>query len=328
MADIKEYTFIKNIDELVEKKLKELKLSPKIPFNLKELKKDNRRFYSVPCIQNKKKQVFLKILVVKEEVATYTLKKEIEITKFLSDVHPFKKGLNIPLFIDCGSKDSSSWLLHEYLPGPLVGYFYEVYKKGSEQKVIKKIVNNLISLQSIPVTKHKTRLSKIPITERGFKYYLQEIEFRKGFLKKEREIPFKAITGFVKDRKKYFKAEVLAHGDYTLANFFIHKNKIYVTDWEHAHLDNFTSDIAHLWSQAWRYPKWRKRLILYFLAELPKYKNKKFKELFRAMALIEALGELAFGSEICEKKYKTGAKKAAKKTIEATFKSFYHLINL
>ena len=329
MADIREYTFIKNIDELVKEKLKELKLSPKIPLNLKELKKDNRRFYSAPCMQNKKKWVFLKMLVVKEQTAAYTLKKEIEITKFLSEVYSSpKKHFSIPLFIHGDSKNSPYWFLHQYLPGPLVGYFYEIYSDGLRQKVIKQIVDNLISFQSISVVKHKIRLSKISVTKRNFKHYLREIEFRKGFLKKEKNIPYEAIIDFIKKREKYFKAEILADGDYTLANFFIHKNKVYITDWEHVHLDNFASDIAHLWIQTWRYPKWRKELILYFLTKLSKYRVRKFKELFRSMILIEALGEMAFNSEICEKKYKTEAKKAAKKVMKAAFKSFNHLINL
>jgi hypothetical protein len=333
MADINKYNFIKNIEQVVQNKMLELNLKPKKPLNLKELKKDNRRFYSVPCKYGNK-QVFLKMLVVTEDYPAYEIKKEINITKFLSGINlpaaRQKKQLNIPLFVDGDTENFPYWFTHEFLPGPLVGYFYEMHKPGFEIKKIKQIVDNLLDLQSISTKKYKKQIEKISLPTANLKRHLEEIDFRKGFLKKEKNIPFGEIIKFVKDREKYFvKARlVIAHGDFNLANFFIYKNKVYTTDFERVHLNNFAADIAHLWGQTWRYPKWRKKLIIYFLSKLPQNKKEIFKELFRSVMLIEALGTLAFNSEICEKKYKAGAKKSARDTIQASFKSFNDLINL
>ena len=131
-------------------------------------------------------------------------------------------------------------------------------------------------------------------------------------------------------RQQIFKNSnfVIAHGDFTLANFFIHQKKVYLTDWEHCHLDNFAYDISHLWIQLWRYSVWRKKLISDFISLCPKNKIVEFEELFRAVMLTEALGELRWTSELCQKKYRPGAIKNAHKTIKNSLKSFNQLTNL
>lgn len=329
MADINEYTFIKDIESTVTEKMKELNLSPKKPLNLKKLKSDNRRFYATEGKMDKK-QVFFKMLVVKDSWPAYTLKKEAQITKFFSQRTYPKSKLHIPLFVDGDIENSPYWFCHEFLPGPLVGYFYEINKQGKLKKSIEQIIDNLISLHNISVSRHKKTLNAINLNERNFARQLKEIDIRKSYLKGEKNIPFEKIKGFIQERKKYFNASqtVLCHGDYTLANFFINKNHVYVTDWEHIRLDNIATDLAHMWAQTWRHPKWRKEAVEYYISQLPKNKIKNFQELFRAMALIEALGEIAFSSKICKKKYKKGAIKAARATVKSAFAGFNNLMNL
>ena len=132
------------------------------------------------------------------------------------------------------------------------------------------------------------------------------------------------------DQEKYLKeAEfVLTHGDFTLANFFINKNKVYITDWEHVRLDNRAADISHLWIQTWKFPAWRKKLLSCFISKLPKNKRDRFKEIFRVIIITEALGELAYSIYICPKKQVNNSKRSAKKTIESSLKGFDSLLNI
>lgn len=329
MADINEYIFIKNIESTVAGKLEELELSVKKPLGLKKLKSDNRRFYVTPG-KIGKKQVFFKMLIVNGEWPAYTLKKEAQITKFFSQITYNKNKLHIPLFVDGDIENQPYWFCHEFLPGPLVGYFYEMNKQGQINKSIKQIIDNLVALHSVSIYRHKKTLNDINLAERDFERQLKEINIRKAYLKGEKNIPFEKIKKFVQERERHFKAfkPVLCHGDYTLANFFIHKNQVYTTDWEHIHFDNMATDLVHMWAQTWRYPKWRKKAVEYYISQLPKNKTESFQELFRAMALIEALGEMAFSAKICKKQYKTGAIKAARATVESAFASFNNLTNL
>ena len=324
MSNIPEYHYIKGIDKTVKERLKELDLTPKL--SLSSFKKKKKRFYSLPCATKDKKKVFFKILLVEEDWVGRLLKRETIVTKLLTN-YP---NLNIPGFVSADIENMPYWFIHEYLPGPLVGHFYEIYKQGQKKEIIRKIADNLLAFQTINKKKKKIT-SRIPfLGERGFKTHLHIIKEREGLVKDKKGIDFKSIYQFAKKQEKYLKeAEfVLTHGDFTLANFFTNKNKVYVTDWEHVRLDNRAADISHLWIQTWRFPAWRKELLSYFISKLPKNSQNKFKEIFRLIIITEALGELAYSIYICPKKYINDSKKFAKKTIESSLKGFDFLLNI
>ena len=248
MSNIPEYHYIKGIDKTIKDKLKELNLIPRLP--LSSFKKKKKRFYSSPCTTKNKEKVFFKTLLVKEDWVSRLLKGEAIVTKLLTN-YP---NLNISGFVSADIENMPYWFIHEYLPGPLVGHFYEIYKQGQKKEIIKKIVDNLLAFQTIDKKKKKIT-SRIPfLGEREFKTHFNIIKEREGLVKDKKGIDFKAIYQFAKKQEKYFKeAEfVLTHGDFTLANFFIHpvkspsrrgvpkgqfnragKNKVYITDWEH-----------------------------------------------------------------------------------------------
>ena len=119
---------------------------------------------------------------------------------------------------------------------------------------------------------------------------------------------------------------VLTHGDFTLENHFIHKNKVYITDFEWIRYDNLTADLAHLWIQSWRYPQWRKKLLSSFLNTFKNKEKKDVKKIFRMTIINEALGEIRWNSEICNKKYKKEVIKMSSKTIINSLKSFNYLL--
>lgn len=319
--------FIPNIDNLAAKTLKELNLRP--AFSIDKFKKKNKRFYSTRCETENNDEVFLKILISKEIVPALWLKKEALFTEFISDFAEAKKGLNIPIYLSSQMNKKPYWFMHQYLPGSLTGHHFKIYKKGLSPKIRNKIIDNIVSLQSISYKKNKKALNKINLPKRTYKEYIEKIKRFEKIINKnnDKEIDFKEIYKFFEQRKKYFNAKefVLAHGDFTLANLFINKGNVYLTDWEQAHLDNFAADVARMWIQTFNYPKWRKKLVLYFLSKIPAKSQKKFKESFRAITIVEALVEFASSPK---SKKESKIKKMQKQTLACAIKGFNHLINL
>ncbi len=299
--------------------VKNLKLKPELP--LSDFIKKEKRFYSTPCKTEDGKLVFIKILISKRKEDAFRLKKEVEATKFLSQFAKKNKNFNIPLYISANIKNQPYWFIHQYLPGHLLGSFYEIHKSGKNKEVIVNIVDNLTSLQKI--------LSGVELEKRGFDFYLGRLKKGEKILKDRYPIDFKKAYNFFEKKREYFKKTklVTAHGDYTLANFFVHKKKTYITDWEHFHLTNFAYDIAHLWIQTFRYHIWRKKLILNFISKMPKDKIKIFQELFRVVIITEALSEIIMGLNISPK-HKLKARKTNIITIQAAIKSFDALMVL
>lgn len=323
------YELIPNIQKIAEKKLAALKLTPKIPFV--EFVKKRKQYYSTPCLTADGKSVFFKILIIDNKGSAIALQREAEITKFLTDCPELKQKLNISAFVDADTKNFPYWFIHQYIEGPLVGHFYQLFREGKKEKYIPRIIDNLIGLQDIPHKKVQElfRQKKYNLWSRTYSEYQKTISsYQKEIGDKKGKIAFQKIYKFFEDRKTLLRKTkyVLVHGDFTLANFFINKETAYLTDWEHSHLDNFAYDVSHLWIQLWRYPSWRRKLIKDFIAKIPKEKINEFKELFRTTIIAEALGELHWSSEICEKKYKQGAIKNGHKSIKNSLKSFEQLI--
>lgn len=326
-----EREFINNIDEIVKRKLKELKLKPKPKLSLRLFKENKKRFYATPCKTEQDEMVFLKLLITREKKAAIGLKRDAEFTKFLSKSAETKKALNIPLFVAAGIKEFPYWFLHQYIPGPLIGHHFKIYKEGLKQGIRKKVIDNLLALQSISYKRNKGLLLKIPLKEKGIRNYLdslKNLEHKMRLQKRAKEIDFKKIYRFSESQKSYFKRDnlVLAHGDFTLANFFVHNNKVYLNDWEHVCLDNIAADISKLWIQTYKYPVWRSKLILYFLSKLPVQRRKDFKKGFRMLAILEALNEFVCDLYISSKD--SLIKKATRETIESALKGFDFLITL
>ena len=92
-------------------------------------------------------------------------------------------------------------------------------------------------------------------------------------------------------------------------------------------LDNIAADLAHLWLQTWRYPKWRKNLLSAFLFNLSSKEKKEFEKAFRLTVIIQGLGEIRWNAQICKKKYKKGVITASEKAIKSALKGFNHFIN-
>ncbi|MDP2951361.1 MAG: phosphotransferase [bacterium] len=277
--------FIKNIDNKIAQTLKQLNLKPEL--DLVKFKAQDKRFYTTPCLDKQGKKVLFKALIGLEAEDRFRIKKEIA---FLKAFHKMALGKNIgALKIIKANLNYPQWVLREYLEGKIIGHHFDLY---NEKPIIRKqITDNLIALQKI-------KLKNFPLKKKTANDYLKKIN---GFAK-ERVVQKQAEEellllkeGFTKVKNLLNKNNnVLCHGDFTLANFFVNKNKLYLTDWELAHLGNLASDIARTWIQTFRYPKWREALINDLLKKLKTQKEQNiFKELFCFEVAYQAFVELS-----------------------------------
>lgn len=310
---------IDNVDKITEEKLKELKLKPEMP--LDSFIENDKRFYSTPCKTEDGKLIFIKILISKRKEDALRLKKEVKITKFLSKCAKASKDLNILPLIKVNTTKHPYWFLRQYVPGSMLGYDFEIYKEGLKEKTIRKVVDTLLALQSMPLN--------ISLKEKGADDYLKTIKVFENKLQlkdREREIDFKEIYHFFENQRKYFKKEnpVLAHGDLVLKNLFVNQNSIYLIDWELARIDNSAADIARLCIQPYKYSDWRKKLVLYFSSKLPRHRKENFNELFRVAIMVEAIAE--FFCDILITPKESQIQKTMKQTIKAALKGFDFLL--
>jgi len=320
------YKTLPDIKNRIEKKLKELHLKPKL--SIDQAIKEKRHFFSSICYTKTGRKVFLKILLRKEKRFYLSILREIKILKLLTK-NPAFKELNIPPYLDGDSKNSPPWSIHKYIEGNIIGDFYEIYPQYQKKKYITKIINNLKVLQSVPnsvIQEVKKSVREIEIV--NYKSYPKMVrDFQKNI--KNLKIDSNKIYKFLSSYQDSFSSfkKVITQGDFTLANHIASGEKIYLTDWEWVRLDNIAADIAHLWLQTWRYPKWRNNLLLSFLSGLSIKEKQEFKTAFRLTIIIQALGEIRWNAQICKKKYKKGVISASEEAIKNAIKDFNYFIN-
>lgn len=316
--------YIENISDITREILKNLRLYPMR--DLGEFISKNKRFYSTPCKMGKE-MVFFKILIVNETGPIEAIQREIVVRKFLNS---YKKEIPTTQLIAFDDKNFPYWYISNYINGKLLGNFYRLHFENL--KYIKKIVGILSLIHQIPESElaNISRIKNAFFWERGWDGYLKMIKnyprgIARNILKK---IARKSIEKFFIQSKKLFDStqKMLSHGDFTLANFVVKGEKLFIVDWEQAHIDNFAYDLAHLWIQMWRYPIWKKKMLEEFILHLEKEKIEEFKEIFRAIIITEALGELRFSIKLCEKKYVRGVIAHSIKTIKNALMGFESLI--
>jgi len=321
------YQYINNIEKKVQQKLEDLSLNPELP--LSKFIKRKRRFYAVPCRTKEHQRVFFKIVLVKGEKTKRLFKREIKANLFMQR----KRSIAVPSIISAETKKTPYWFTREYVYGFPTGYFYDISKAAQKKEVAEKIAGNLFALQNISIPFSRKINSSEILEERKFQNYHKIIKRRESLVsaKDKKDIDIKAVYNLLEELKKKYADQVdlvFCHGDYTLANFLLSSEKVYVTDWEHLRLDNFCVDLAHLWIETWKFPKWRKALLNHFASKIPARKQEMFKEIFRIVVISNALGGLAFGIHLCPKADVEGARKSAKAAIKAALIGFDPLLSL
>ncbi len=318
--EILKYQYTENIREKGNKLIEDLNLKANTSIN--DFIERKKRFYAADCKTKGGEKVFLKILLVEDAKVEKLFKNEIKANLLAQK----EKEIAVPKIIKFDIENPPYFFMRDFVGGEDVGYFYDISKDAQNEKIAKEVASNLFAIQNID---HK-KFNFIFDEKRRFVNYKKIIKEREEKIlpKDKKGVDMNSIYRLLEETiKKYGKIPLVpCHGDYTLANFILFKERVYVIDWEHFRLDNFCVDLAHLWVETWKFPKWRKTLLTHFLSLLTPEKQKTFKEIFRIVVIGNALGGLAYGIHICPEKDSDGAKKTAKSAINAALTSFDSLL--
>lgn len=292
---------IKNIKEKVDKKLKELKLTPEKPLNSEFILNANH-YYVTSCFDKNQKKYFFKSSLIDEKECLSNLEKEIYFHKQALNYSSKKTGF-IPKYIASGKDGKFIWMLREYAPGKEMGELREINKNLLDKKHIPIILQEVLDTRELieRIFSPKNCPLKISKTTYAYEFYLRnkdELDYDHSYFKKEmkeyetKEIDFEKILNFYRKHKKLLvdSLTVGVHGDLNPQNLLIaSNNKIYIIDWERIHWDVQPSEIDFLWASAWDNPEWQSELLKQYFE---KVKNKeKFKTLWRLEIMARCWGE-------------------------------------
>lgn len=311
-------------------------LAKKENFEMKKPLKDfilkKKRFYASSAHQNGKK-IFLKARIIDDNGSVAGLKKEMGITKLMTENKSIAGKVNFTKFLGGSVSEIPEWYAHEFVEGKILGDFYDIPKKILSENYVEGVVENLRNLQTATkdFIKDAEKIGIIgSIKKRGYDDYKNTIAFYEKEKVGKNKINFAKISELFENNKKLLDEDpVIAHGDFTLANQIVGDDgKIYLSDWESVRIDNIAADLAHLWVQSWRYPQWREKLLGTFLENLPDDKKENFKTIFRLMAIEQSLAEIRWNSELCEKKYKKGIIDMSIKVIQTALEGFEGFVRI
>lgn len=273
--------------------------------------KNKKHLYSTKCIDKNGRVVFIKAVLNDEERFFTGLKNEALTLKCFND-NENNQGIKVPRFLNADFASSPVWFMHEFVPGTIIGRFYDLFRTST--KYIDPLVANLIALHKISSACIKKIKTIETIESQEYKRIIRDHQKNSPRLKKL--INFEDILKlFDKNGAVLNEAPmVLTHGDFSFANQIVSRGQIYLIDWEWVRLDNFCVDLAHLWVQSWRYPKWQENLVASYRRHLDKKTDKIFEQNFDLMVINQALNELRWNVEICPKIYK---KKATRFCLDA-----------
>ncbi len=330
----KENKFMYKTITEIGQKIKDL--AKKEDFEMRKPLKDfvgkKKRFYASSVLKNGQK-IFLKARIVDDNGSVTGLKKEMEITRIMTEDKNIAGKVNFTKFLDGSFSEIPEWYTHEYVEGKLLGDFYEMPARSKDENYIKKVVENLRNLQIVSdefIKKAQASGIMKYIKKRGYENYKNTIDFYCKEKTGRNKIDFNKVYALLSENKADLDENlVIAHGDFTLANQIAGEDgKIYLSDWESVRIDNIAADLAHLWVQTWRYKKWRSKLLQTFLESLPEDQKEHFKNIFKVTAIEQAMAEIRWNSDLCEKKYKKGVIDISIKTIKTALEGFEGLLSI
>lgn len=283
---------IPNIEAKIDKKLKSLKLSPRItPHSFFKKHTDNKHRYFSPC---KNREGSLLGFYARCHDNENAKKKTIQEINFLNSIKETKLSINnsIPKIIKWGKENDFEWMIREYVKGKTL---------GSSRKLAfppqKKTINQLVLL-ILEIKKIKLKQSSnLKLKKFTIKNYLSEslyINLSKkkiisSSLSKKSIKNINSAMPLLKKENRY-----ISQGDLNLGNIIIdEKNNPWLIDWELIHLNNSAYDIGYLWAHLWEAKKeFRQKLMLEYIKHLNKNELLRFKKLLPIVVSYLSLGEI------------------------------------
>jgi len=286
---------IREIDEKIEKKLKELSLKPEIsPQEFSKIHKFGKHRYFSSCLTEKNERVSFysrlhNNLDAKEKfIREISFLKEIQKSKF-----EIKKS--IPKILDYGIEKDFEYLLREYITAPPLGKSRNITHPLSK-KNLDKLIKIIFEISKIKPKKLNFKLKKF-----NSKNYLVP-QIYEGLVKKNiisKEL-YQKMTKLIKNNFSLLEKEshCFCHGDLNLGNILSDQKKFWIIDWELIHLNNFAYDIGYLVAHLWEAKRsFRQKLMEFYLKKLPTKNLLKFKKLLPVVVSYLSLGGIELRKE-------------------------------
>ncbi len=265
---------LKGVEKKILKLFKKLKVEPIEKEDiLEKINQGLRRFYTAVCKDEKGRNFFLKVRVLRIRRVVKQLNNEIKIYQFLNKIAK-KISLNFlfPSILKKGKFQGLNFYLRDFIEGELAGQVREDfgYKKFFLKKLTPKEMNMAIfSFQRIP----KSYTKKLKLHKHGGWWYYQHfLQLKKNFLNFFLKSPFnqKILTKkevektekILKKNKKFLDemANFPTHGDLYPNNIVITRDKkILLLDWELFHFNNYYFDPCFVWLLSYKEKKWQKK---------------------------------------------------------------------
>jgi len=281
---------INNIEKKIEKKIKELEISPQISPSqfFKKYRTFKHRYFS-PCQTKSGKTVAFYARCHNNLDAKEKFIRETRFFKKIQEENfPIKKV--IPKIIKSGKGKGFEWMIREYIEGKPLGHSRKVTLHPTKEQ-IKELTGLIIKISKIP----PANFCGLKLKKFNCKNYLAEDLYhtllKNGLISRSHK---NKLTTIIKKTIPLARKEnnYFSQGDLNLGNIIVdEKNKLWIIDWELIHINNFAYDIGYLWTHLWGIKRdLRKKLITEYIKHLNKEKLLKFKKLLPLVASYLSLG--------------------------------------
>lgn len=276
------------IKNKIEKKLKALKLKPKItPADFFKKHTTHKHRYFSPCLNQKG-----------ETVAFYARchnnldakEKFIREAKFLEQIKQTALKTFIPQIINWAKEADFEWMQRRYIEGRPLGHSRRLTIQPSQAN-IEKIAELIVKIAELkPGSFQGLCLKKFNCANYFLKEQYQELS-KKGIVSADTS---QKIIALIKQAMPWLKKEnhYFSQGDLNLGNIILDKNgRTWIIDWELVNINNFAYDISYLWAHLWEAKKkTRNKLITAYLKEISSRQLGLFKKFLPVIASYLALG--------------------------------------
>lgn len=223
-----------------------------LKFNTEKVFKDDSRYFVAKgSIDNQ--TILLKIGMT--EYTNKQLKAEISISKKINNKY---QNQFYPRYIKSGEVNGDNYFLREYADGELLGNIFGFnYNKTKKE-----------SLESfISIVKKTNKLNIAGLEKKKFNWYFNDfLQHKNDWCKHLNQKKLDAKLNYFKKQSSIIdKSFVANHGDTFPHNIMKIDSKIYFIDWGEAVAANAFLDIATIWINLWKKPRWQKIFIKEFI---------------------------------------------------------------
>ncbi|KPJ71768.1 hypothetical protein AMJ50_00275 [Parcubacteria bacterium DG_74_3] len=278
---------IPNIEQKINKVLKELKIKPKVsPKEFIKKTRGRKHRYLAICRDEKGKKLIFYARLHKNPDARRKMMAEILFLKKLKEKE-IEISKYIPKLYQSKIEKDFEWFTREHITGFLLGT-NEQLKRDIKKEGFLLLVKAIYRIKQTP-------FSSFNLKKFSEKNYFDSQDSLPFLL--ERKVLNKQLVQKIKkafqENERLLKKEnrCFSHGDFNLGNLIVSRGSLKILDWESIQINNFTFDIAYFFTHLWQAKKEiRRKLIQNYLNLLSLKEKITFRKIFPLVIFYLAVG--------------------------------------